>query len=43
MAQRMKSLKSIEKWLEALCVYSLVPRDGIEPTTPAFSVLCSTN
>jgi hypothetical protein len=20
-----------------------VPRDGIEPTTPAFSVLCSTN
>jgi len=24
-------------------VHGVVPRDGIEPTTPAFSVLCSTN
>ena len=34
MAQRMKNLKSIEKWLEALCVYSLVPRDGFDSACP---------
>jgi hypothetical protein len=40
---KMKSLKPLFIWLEALSVCSLVPRAGIEPATPAFSVLCSTD
>jgi hypothetical protein len=40
---KMKSLKPLLIWLKALSVSLMVPRDGIEPTTPAFSVLCSTN
>jgi Phage integrase family len=36
-------LEPLLSWLEAHSQKQKVPRDGIEPTTPAFSVLCSTN
>jgi hypothetical protein len=40
---KIKSLKPLLIWLQALAIDGVVPRGGIEPPTPAFSVLCSTD
>src|SRR5216683_6041983 len=43
MSLNRKSPRLPVTYLEVLYVHPLVPRAGIEPATPAFSVLCSTD